>query len=333
MPDIITHILFAEDMLKRVEKWSDSKWKKDILNRKELFILGCQGPDIFFYNDFLPWIRNKRGPKIGTLMHLEKTGDFFIEGVKYIKENKTKDNEALFTYLSGFMCHFALDKITHPYIFYFTGEYDKARPETVQYKGYHKKLELIIDTILLKEKKGLKSCKYNIYKKIDAGKTLPKSVNEFYDYAFEKIYKLRVDEGLANNSYKDIKKVFKLIYDPVGIKKGTLHTLDVLTNDKLKYSNLTHPRKIDDEVDYMNKNHNKWVHPCDEKDIYEDSFYDLYEKAYKEGENMILSSLEYLEGNESLKNIRNIFPNVTYSTGKEKNECNRQKYFKSIFIR
>jgi len=333
MPDIITHILFGEDMIDTIDEWEDSRWKRDLLKRKELFILGCQGPDIFFYNDFWPWNRNKRGPKVGSHMHLEKTGDFFMEGLKYIKRNKheKKDIEALFTYLSGFMCHFALDKKSHPYIFYFTGEYDKARPETVQYKGYHKRLELIIDTILLKEKRGIKSYNYSIRGKIDVGKSLPESITNFYDYAFKEIYGLNIDRGLANSSYKDIKKVFKLIYDPLGVKKGLLHTLDFFVNDRVKYSNLTYPRKIDESIDYMNRNHNMWIHPCDKNEIHEESFYDLYKEALEDSKEMIASSIRFLQKNKKMEDFKKLFPNVTYSTGKANHECPQQRHFSPIF--
>lgn len=330
MPDIITHILYGQDIMNELE---DSKWQKTILKNKELFILGCQGPDIFFYNDFWPWIKKKRGPEIGKSMHLNRTGDFFIEGLKYVKNNIDDETEkaTLFTYLSGFMCHFTLDRRAHPYIFYFTGQYDEKRPETHHYKGFHKRLEIVIDAILLKEKKGLESYKYKIHEQIDTGKILPKVIKDFYDYVFEVLYDFGVDGRVVNDSYKNIKQVLKYIYDPHGIKKSGLHILDCLIKDKVKYSNLIYPRNIDKRVDYMNTKRDKWTHPCDKDEVYTYSFFDIFNKALGEGKDMILKSINFLDGKCKFSEVRELFPNVTYTTGRPSDDDCEQKYFSPLF--
>ncbi len=330
MPDIITHIQFGFDIINKLEV---SKWSEAIKKNKNLFILGCQGPDIFFYNDFLPWIKNKRGRKIGNSLHLEKTGDFFVNSLKYINEriHNKEELETLFIYLSGFMCHFGLDKKTHPYIFYFTGEYDENNPVTYKYKGNHKKFEQIIDTILLKHKGGEDSYKYSIYKKIDVGKSLPKAVIDFYSYIFRELYDYKIDGCIANDSYKDLKKVLKIIHDPYGIKKGLLHIVDIIKKDKINYSELTYHIRMDFSLDYMNKNHDKWVHPCDKNEEYTDSFYDLYNKALLDSCKMISSSISFLEGNITENELIKAFPNLTYCTGKINDEKYVKKYFSPIF--
>ncbi|WP_202710156.1 zinc dependent phospholipase C family protein [Sporosalibacterium faouarense] len=330
MPDIITHILFGQDMLSKLK---DNEFHKNFVDNKGLFILGCQGPDIFFYNDFLPWVKDKRGPKIGKLMHLKNTGEFFIEGLKYIKNkiNNSNEKKVLFTYLSGFMCHFALDRKAHPYIYYFTGEYDKNRPDTYKYKGYHKRFELIIDTILLMKKQNKRSYKYKVTDKINAGENLPDSIQKFYNYIIELLYKIEIDSHLANDAYRDMKKVFKLIYDPIGIKKGMLCILEILLNDKGNYCNLTYPRHIEDDIDYMNDLKLQWNHPCDKKDVCNDSFYDIYNKALDDGRRMILNAIEYIQGNKNIEDIVYIFPNTTYTTGRLPENDSVKKYFSPIF--
>ena len=328
MPDIITHILFGCDMLDKLDR---SKWKNTIENNKNLFLLGCQGPDIFYYNDFLPWIKNKRGPKIGGLMHEKKTGDFFVEGIKYLKDNCKKDSELLFVYLAGFMCHFALDINAHPYVFYFTGEYDEDRVETHKYKGFHKRLEQAIDVILLKEKRGMEAYKYPVFKKIDVGTSLPDIIINFYDYIFKELFDLNLNGDIANDSYKDKKKVFKILYDPIGYKKKLLGILDLFFNGKIDYKDMIYPRKIDSTLDYMNKNHVKWVHPCDKNEEFNYSFYDLYDIALNQGYYMIKTFICFLEDTISEYDMKKAYPNLSYTTGKETDKPCVQKYFSPIF--
>lgn len=330
MPDIITHVLFGCDMLNELEK---SSWKSAIENNKRLFLLGCQGPDIFFYNDFLPWVKNKRGPKIGDLMHLEKTGDFFIKGIKYIEENwkDKKDIELLFVYLAGFMCHFALDRNAHPFIFYFTGEYDKDRVETHKYKGFHKRLEQAIDVILLWEKRSMEAYKYPVFKKIDVGASLPKVVTDFYNYIFKELFNFEVNDDVANDSYKDTKKVFRVLFDPIGYKKILLAFVDLIFKDKVIYKDMVYPKNIDNTLDYMNKDHVKWVHPCNEDEEFCHSFYDLYDRGLEEGTDMVKAFISFLENRITEEDLKQAFPNLSYSTGKEMQKQYIQKYFSPIF--
>ncbi len=330
MPDIITHILFGCDMLDKLHK---NKWKNIIKNNKNLFLLGCQGPDIFYYNDFLPWIKNKRGPKIGVLMHEKKTGDFFVEGIKYLKDNcqDKKDFELLFVYLAGFMCHFALDTNAHPYVFYFTGEYDEDRVETHKYKGFHKRLEQAIDVILLKEKKGMEAYEYPVFKKIDVGTSLPHIIINFYDYIFKELFDFNLNSDIVNDSYNDKKKVFKILYDPTGYKKKLLRVLDLFFKGKIDYKDMIYPRKIDNTLDYMNKNHVKWVHPCDKNEEFNYSFYDLYDMALNQGHYMIKTFIYFLEDTISENDMKKAYPNLSYITGKETDKPCVQKYFSPIF--
>ena len=54
MPAIITHSFFADDVFEEIKS---SKLKEEIIRRRNLFRLGAQGPDIFFYYKAQPWIK------------------------------------------------------------------------------------------------------------------------------------------------------------------------------------------------------------------------------------------------------------------------------------
>ncbi len=329
MPDVLTHILCGHDVIKSLDK----NTQKTILEKEKLFNLGCQGPDMFFYNDFIPTMKGKRGPKFGKMMHREKTGDFLIESIKYIKEKTTasSDFNSLITYVSGLICHFGLDRKAHPYIYYFSGKHESDKPETRKYGGYHKRLELIIDTILLKERNNLESFRHRAHEEIDVGPFLPKSIVEYYVYTLSKTYAPKEIINFINDSYKDMRAVLKLAYDPSGVKKGLVKIIDKIVKDDIEYSTLIYPREIDYRYDFMNVKRNPWNHPCDKSEKYIDSFYDIYDMAVKDSLNMIKSAINYLENKISLEDLRRVFPNISYLTGKEAKTPCQILYYKPIF--
>jgi len=332
MPDILTHIFCGQDTIEHLE---DDYWKYIINSKQKIFNLGCQGPDMFLYNDFCPCIKEKRGLPYGRIMHTEKTGDFLVESITYLSQSNFDKNDFgdIFSYICGFICHFGLDRNAHPYIHYHAGATDLSKKETRRFSGYHKRLELIIDTIMLKERKNTESYKYPVYKEIYVGKNLPRGILDCLTQAIGKIYNPKRVIDYINDSYKDLIKLLKLSYDPLGLKKGLLALVDCLAKYDIEFKNLIYPRSIDEKIDYMNKSQNKWNHPCDKKEIYSYSFYDLYNKAIEQNVDMLRSFIDFLEQNISIEQLKFFFPNISYNTGKDVASKQQLLYYKPIFER
>ncbi len=101
MPDIAVHTKFGAEVLERIRVDVD----RDIYN------FGLLGPDPYlFYRFYVPPFRN-RVNRYSSVMHREHTGDFLTELAR-----RAKDSREVFSYLCGFLCHYALDSATHPYI-------------------------------------------------------------------------------------------------------------------------------------------------------------------------------------------------------------------------
>ncbi len=332
MPDILTHILCGHDTVKRIES---NYWRTIIDSKQKLFNLGCQGPDMFLYNDFLPCIKDKRGLRYGQIMHTEKTGDFLLESISYLygEESNKDEFDSIFSYICGFICHFGLDRNAHPYIHYYAGAHDKTNTETRKFAGYHKRLELIIDTILLNERKNTESYKYPVYQEIDVGQYLPKSIVRYLAYTINKVYSPKKIINYINDSYKDLITVLKLAHDPLGVKKGLLSVADMLIKDDIVYRTLIYPRKINSQVDYMNTARKSWNHPCYKDEVYSYSFYDLFEKAVVQSAEMLNAFIDFLENNINLEQLNKYFPNISYHTGKTIDEKCDLIYYEPIFDR
>ena len=75
-----------------------------------IFCMSVMGPDPFFCYLFFAR-RFRRGIQLrGKIMHQEKTRAVLIELAR------RSHSREMFSFLAGFLCHFALDSVAHPYI-------------------------------------------------------------------------------------------------------------------------------------------------------------------------------------------------------------------------
>jgi hypothetical protein len=121
MADYWTHYYSGEELINRM----------DLINLdRDLFFLGCQGPDIYYYNKFAV---KTNPPNLGYLIHRFKTKEIFSEIFIYLKSN---NNTYLKSYIYGWIIHYVLDKNIHPYI-------------DGKINFNHKRLESNIDTYII----------------------------------------------------------------------------------------------------------------------------------------------------------------------------------------
>ena len=140
MPALYAHLRFGEEVAKNLPK----PYASAIKEYSEAFRLGTQGPDILFY--YRPLKKNDVRKK-GTYLHTFSGNQFFSSQAKLFAEKKgesveerLKNNGAYSAYLCGFLCHFTLDVICHPYI-------DDNSTEALS----HGKIESELDKYLLRK--------------------------------------------------------------------------------------------------------------------------------------------------------------------------------------
>lgn len=235
MPDFWTHILGGELVLKGLK---DSNLKDMLEGNRNTFNLGCQGPDLFFYNDFLPWIKDKRGPRIGTMLHEIHTKSLFLESIDYLKEAKSnKDFEDLASYFLGFIVHYAIDKNEHPFIF--------ARTKGT---NEHKALEMKLDTYFIKKYWDKKVHLLSASSIIDIGADLPLTIVEYYKNIVTKVFSVNLESATINDSYNDYRKVFDIFYSPRGGKRFGLNILKMFNAIMpIDLSTMIYPTDVDNE--------------------------------------------------------------------------------------
>ena len=107
MPALYAHYRFGA----RVSRCLDGDLKDIVKKYHAQFVIGLQGPDLFFF--YRPWSLN-RVSKYGYHLHSLSAAPFFEHGISVVKEKGRDSGE--YAYLLGFLCHFILDSECHPYV-------------------------------------------------------------------------------------------------------------------------------------------------------------------------------------------------------------------------
>lgn len=105
MPDIVVHNAMGDKVLAGLSTEISSLIDRDI------FGVSVMGPDPYiFYRFFALPFRHRINQRSHT-MHHTKTGQFLMELAK------RGQSPEMFSYLAGFLCHYAMDSTSHPFIY------------------------------------------------------------------------------------------------------------------------------------------------------------------------------------------------------------------------
>ncbi len=213
MPDLWTHII-GGDMV--INDLNDRALCNVILENREHFNMGTQGPDFFFYNDFWPWLEKKRGPRIGSLIHTEKPGDFVLGIFEVLreKEGAIQYPKAL-SYFMGFITHMIMDDKFHGII--------NERTYTDQ---EHKRFELELDCVLVKNYYNQDCHKINPISYIKIGEDMDDLIKDIYYLTITELYDESINFEVINKSYQDMLKAQRILYSPFKVKAALLNLLN-----------------------------------------------------------------------------------------------------------
>lgn len=319
MADMTTHSIFSMDVLDKLTN------KDYIKNNLSYYKLGSQGPDPFFYLSSKDEHYN-----IGSIMHENKTGEFFINLLTFIKMNKTDE---LLSFYFGMINHFSLDSSIHPYVFYTTGVFDKYNEDTFKYQGAHLLLERTIDNIFIKNKLHKNYRLFNHYNYTLLNIKHDTNIIDALNYTLKETYNIDNYGVKYFQAVKKMQNVFRYIaLDRTGIKRQLLKLYDnrYNKNKSLLYQNLSYHTIIDPNIDYLNQGNNTWYHPATNEPSNE-SFLELYDKGVESAVNLIKISDDYLNDKIEKSDLYNHFKNISYSSGLENNIEHNFKFFGDLF--
>lgn len=324
MPDIVTHYHFSRRAREALSPEIRAALDEPLLHYASL------GPDPWYSLGFYGG-KKKALTHRGGQMQKQNTGAFLCALAKEARQTEEKSH--LFSYLTGFLCHYCLDKTTHPYILFKTGNYDETRPETLPYRGAHTHLERAIDSFIIRRYYNKTPWHFPIVKQVLALKKLPEDMRPTLNRVHEEVYGWPDVFDDLNRCLRDQKIFYRLMQDPFGILSRLMPLAD---NGKSHQDYRTLPyyhKDIDPALcDYLNEKKAPWSHPCDESIVSRASFPELFEQALAEAVALIALSWRYVQGEDVP--LARALGNASYETGfdcSDPRNCG-PRHYESLFL-
>ena len=295
MPDFWTHLIAGEEITAGIK---DDKIKSLLNQNYQLFNFASQGADFFFYNDFWPWQKAKKGPKKGELVHSLSGKKLFAEVLKAYKkegiylESEPPESEYWqhnLVYLLGFISHYALDRDCHPFIMQNGGRGKK-----------HKLIEASLDIYIMQKKWNKNPKNINPLPYYQLQENHLENLNYYYQQIFENLLEENLEKDLIWESYLDLRKYHSLFFSKDAKKYYLFRLLNLVLPHKLSQ----HSYALNERVD---------VWPVE----YYQEFEQYFAGGIKSALKLIEQTLNYFQAKISLSELLNIFGEKNFLGEKE----------------
>ncbi|MDQ8739363.1 zinc dependent phospholipase C family protein [Paenibacillus sp. LHD-38] len=279
MPNVWAHFIFGQLVL---EKLGESSLLQ-IEEHKNMFNMGCQGPDFLFYHRFFPWQRSLALNRLGTEMHNRHCGPVLIEMLDGVIDRKTcpKRPDPSILYTLGFVLHHILDRNLHPYVFSKSGFR----------KWDHQRFEIMMDTLIARELWGVETWKTAVWKYVSTNGSFPPPILDAFEsiastYYGELAPLIRREDW--NQANRDFTAAQRLFHDPFGIRrKLTFGQIEpfVFKKEPLPF-------------DVLNLEEKPWLDPVNGTTFHHESVWTLWEQALEDGMEVLNAILVWMRAHE-----------------------------------
>jgi len=274
MPAVVSHFYFGERMIERFEDESITK-------HRDAFNLGLQGPDPLFFLHF-----NKKYNKTGTLIHDTKIKELFVAMSDYIK--RTGDEIAK-AYFLGFLCHYALDKHSHPYVEYKLITHPMYVPMSKIPR--HFLLESGMDYMVVKDKYGQDPAEFRKDVLVASDKKTWRAIAAMMTQTVLPVFGAEMSMSTSVKTYSRMFKVFKFLYDPKKKKNRFFSALEKFFRIPPYITTFSTPVAESPEQDWCNKEHK--AYGDDGKSL---DFYEIIDEAIVSADALLAAAVKSLSG-------------------------------------
>lgn len=290
MPNLVVHYQFGREVYDELHK--EIQEKIDFA----VYDFAILGPDVWFSGFCLSKERKDFEWRC-DYMHKYFTGQFLDKLLKTTACSQYK--ELLFSYLAGFLCHYCLDCITHPYILYYTGN-----------QRDHVRLELALDSYMIRTIYRCPPWKFSSTKRLLKLNALPKEISEDINYVYSSVYGWQNTFEDINKGILNQKRFYDIVQDPIGLVNFIIGISSRLTKNTNPVQTYFH-KDVDSSIDYFNVQHGQWLNPYDSRIVSKDSFFDLYDKAKSKAEYKIKKCFESVFMGKSF-DYKDVIENLNY---------------------
>jgi hypothetical protein len=337
----ITHIESLVQTIKHLEHGTLEQRKIAVLlsdkENRNYANLGTVAPDIFYYYHILsPSKFTAKAQHWGDLHHHEKVAELVLNFLSIILETEdTPFRDKMISFVLGYICHCAVDIVTHPYIFFISGDYYNKDPKISSMAQYnHMRVEFELDSLLLDYRWGMSPNEYDFTHYIDVRKrgisgikridpmiwnfwlealemTFPNDFKEKYIGSRKKI----IPGDIINDSYLGYIRFNEILDSRNTFVRGILKTFDFFSLSKRKASTLLMPYKENIDKKVINFEEREWYYPADPERKRNHSFIYLVNSASQAAKEAITTAWDFLKGAIKKEQILKQYSGYNLDTG------------------
>lgn len=307
MPGFAMHYLFGAETFHEL---TDKDEKRILRNHRGAFGLGLQGPDLFFY--YLPCYIHK--VNIGSVMHRYESNRFFSCLLKAAEELQGEDGNTAFAYVCGFLGHYTLDRILHPYVYSRT-RYNPEGGKNNAYYETHFEMETRLDIVWLQDKRGAGPQQFHAERTINVSKAEVRIISELLSAAITGAYDIKITPEMVKRAVWSMKMGTALLHDDRGKKKRLAARIQRITGNGMLYAMIAWGGAGKGESDrILNHDREPWENPWNRSDISTESVEMLYERAKREYK-IVLKLMRNAAGSSERKELMERLGNRSYHSG------------------
>jgi hypothetical protein len=328
VPGFITHYICGEAALNGLTEES----QKLIERHRQLYNVGCQGPDIFFY--YLPGLLKKNMKNIGIEMHRNNFGSFISCMLDGVARADAKTRPILFSYISGYLTHYALDCRAHPYVYYksgFRSKDDTKRRSRLRYSVYHRNVETAIDVLMLQLMSSEKPSDKKLWQLIKTDETQATLIARLVSDCISASYNREISPKQVYKSMRYMVNVTRILQSKKGRRKRLMELAEDLTVGDHLLSCIIHQQEITDGIDYLNVQKQPWYMPWDDQNENTATFGELYNTAVEDSVKLISDTRQFMLGKLPKEILLETIGNRSLTSGLEAEEDKEFLIHKSVF--
>lgn len=298
MPAFSTHYLFARELMAQIQA-ADPELRLDA----SAVYYGTQGPDVLFFHRILPTMPGKSYNPAGSRMHRANPNALFEAMLAYARAQEGPQFEQALSYIYGFLCHYALDRVAHPYIYATQNAVIRARHIWYLKGVVHNRVEYEIDMLMLRRHLQVASArKFETRDVLSTDSALLDAMAGVLAAAVQDALQLPMTRAQARQAFCDTRAMQSLLTNRHGWKLPVMALLQLPVYPLLGPCLTTMLRRTqaDTRWDYTNDQKAEWAYPADPARVSGESFEELFERAKLDALHLIAAFRESLSGGGAL---------------------------------
>ena len=268
MPDVAVHAAFGREVREALGEETGRRI------REIPYTFALFGPDIWFM--YQPW---KRREGRGRRMHTTRTGQFLTALARRAKGSSCP--EEMFSYLAGFLCHYALDTKTHPYIIHMT-------EEKTHFPRGHMSFEHSLDRLEM-ERAGVWGERHPVTDHYFPKLRLPETMRGDIDTVFREVYGWQNCWQALNQAYPRYRLCYRVLENP----RGLFTRLAGWTKHPALRS-LAYAHSHFEGRDVENTGRMEWTHSHEASEKSTAAFGEMKDEARRDAAEMIEAAYRYI---------------------------------------